>query len=456
MRQRGVMERDPSSDHVPVVKPLLLLILGQLLLGNPQEEWQRALGRANTLRRSDPAAARTGFQAAANLARQAGSQPLILVWMDLADFLIQHSQYREAEAILHSARGLFNGEPAVSSKAHGDVLHLLAVTYRAQDRREESMEVLRKEITILEGATGSDQALLLPAVNLLTFLCLETGRIEEARLLNRRAISIAKRSGNARTMIQPWIGLSELENSAGSYDAARRAARNAQKLADPLRQINAPLYELAHNQLARISYETADYRSAALHWKLVLDSMNTWLPGADQRVLSLRKNIALVAFSRGHIDEAEKELLSIIQLAEQHAHHVALARGLYVLGTVYAQQNQFEKASTTFIRSLAIADRQLGELSPDSAMCLVGLARLYMKKGQPLEAVKYSGRVARISGDDHAITMVWVDLMRLHAEVMRKLRRKDEAKEIDGRVATIMTFRRAGTHIVDVTELPRR
>lgn len=438
------------------MKAAFVLIWCLHLLSNPQEEWKLALERANAIRSTDPDSARSGFQAAERLARQAGGQQLALVWAAMAEFLIEQDRHQDAEAVLENARSLFHNHPEISAVTRADILRSLAVVKQVQGRRDESAAVLREEIQILEGAADVSPNRLLPALNMLTYFYLEAGRMDDTRLLISRITKIAKGYESDIYVLQAWVVLSEVERIAGNYDAARRSARKALRDAEPLKVMAASLYEAAHNQLGRIAYESGDLNSADFHWKAALQSINTRPSGFDADVYSLRTYLARVALSQGRSADAERDLVALTKLAEADGHQVEFARGLYVLGTVYLQQKQLDKAQDAFIRSLSIADVQLGAMSLDSGICLFDLARLHLKRGQPAEAAKFSGRAAKISADDHSIPMVWVDLMRIHSEVMRKLRRKDEAKDIDQRAGKIMAARNVKTHTVDVMDLRRK
>ena len=133
-----------------------------------------------------------------------------------------------------------------------------------------------------------------------------------------------------------------------------------------------------------------------------------------------------------------------------------LANGLYVLGTVYAQQKRFHEAIAVFVRSLDISDKQISEMSPNSALCLGDLATIYLRIHQPAEAEKFSNRAAHLSAGDGTVALVWLDVMQIHAQVLQKLNRKAEAKEVQKQVSSLVASRRMRNQTVDVADLMRR
>jgi hypothetical protein len=143
-------------------------------------------------------------------------------------------------------------------------------------------------------------------------------------------------------------------------------------------------------------------------------------------------------------------------LAGDQGGGIVLANGLYVLGTLYAQQKRFHEAIAVFVRSLAISDKQVGEMSPNSALCVGDLATIYLKIHQPAEAEKFSNRAARLLSSDGTVAPVWLDVMQIHAQVLQKLNRKAEATEVQKQLSNLVASRRIRNQTVDVADLMRR
>jgi tetratricopeptide (TPR) repeat protein len=433
-----------------------LVLVSLSLICNAQDDWRRALDRANGLRLTDPSGARREFQNAEHLAKQVGGESLVLVWIDFSEFLIQQDDYREAEAVLRNALAVHDQTTKDWPIQRAIVLQGLAVTRLALGRPEESIELLRTVISLLDGAAGVDHDAILPALNLLSSLYLQTGRMGDARVTIHRALGLAKRIGKGLDRSHTWIALSEFERIVGNHDGARRAARNALKLVGPATPDNARFFEGVHNQLARIAYETSNYKLAASHWKLALNSLNARRPDTDEEVLYLRADIARVAVVDGHLQEAEEELLAVARLAEDHGRQIALGLSLYGLGVVYAEQKRFDKAIPILVRSLAITDEKFGQMSPQSAACVADLAKSYLKARQPVEAEKFSRRAASVTSRDHAVALVWLGVMQIHAQVLEKLNRKAEAKEVHERASRLVASRRIRNQTIDVMDLVHR
>jgi tetratricopeptide (TPR) repeat protein len=336
------------------------------------------------------------------------------------------------------------------------VLHNLAVEQQKRGRREEAIVLLRDAVSLLETARNPNPDEVLPSLNLLAALYLETGQTAQARALLKRAVALGKRSENKRNHAQTLIVLAELERATGNYDDARRAASNALKLTDPAFPDYPSFFEGVQNQLARIAFETSNHRSAAAHWKLALASLSARRSDRDEQVLSLRVDIARISVHERRLQEAETELLAVTRLAEASGHQVALARGLYVLGTLYVEQKQSGKAEAHYSRSLAITDKDLGEKSADSALCLLELAKLHLKEHRPGAALNFSSRSTTILVNGNSVPLVWLDVLQIHGEVLKKLSRKEESKQVAELVSKLFALKRFGNQTIDIKDLPSR
>ncbi|BDC49794.1 hypothetical protein F183_A21100 [Bryobacterales bacterium F-183] len=346
-----------------------------------------------------------------------------------------------------------NQEPTPPSLQRALALHSMAIERQKLGQRDEAIQLLKSAIPLLESAGHQDPDVALPIVNLLVALYLETGQTPAAKDLSRKALQLAKQTQNRRNRAQTWIVLSELERSSGNYGSARSAARNAEKLTEPTSSDQAAFFEGVQNQLARIAYETSDLRTAAVHWRAVLESMQARFPESDPQLLSLRVDIARVSVLEHKRNEAERELAEITRIAEEHGHQTALARGLYVLGTLYVEQKRPAKAEAVFLRSLTISDRELGELSADSALALLDLTKLQLKANEPGRALAFSSRSTKILEYGNTVPLVWLDVLQVHAQVLKKLSRREESKQIADVVSRLYALKRVGSLTIDVHEL---
>lgn len=335
-------------------------------------------------------------------------------------------------------------------------LHNLAITKQQLGKREEAVEHLQTAVLLFESVKDVDPEIALPISNLLAALYLEKGQTEEARWLTRKTSTIAKRGGKNRDRAQTWIVLAELERTLGNYGKAKKAAQEAIKLIEPSLPDYSTLFEAVQNQLARIAFETSHNGAAATHWKLTLDSLKARRPESDEDVLTLRVDIARTLVLEDRLQEAESELNNVNRIAKEHGRTLALARGLYVLGTLYVEQKQPERGEAVFLQSLTITDKDLGPLSADSALSLMELTKLYLKARKPIGAEQFSVRATQVLSSKEEIPVVWVELMQLHVDVLKKLNRKGESKELSELVSQLLALKRAGNQTIDVIELRGR
>jgi uncharacterized protein HemY len=121
------------------MKATTLVLVCLALTSSAQDSWKGALDRAKDLRQTDPSGARREFQEAERLASQVGGEALVRVWIDLAAFLMQQRNYRDAETVLRNALTVQDQTPGISAAWRARVLNSLALTQLELGRYDERL-----------------------------------------------------------------------------------------------------------------------------------------------------------------------------------------------------------------------------------------------------------------------------------------------------------------------------
>ena len=95
--------------------------------------------------------------------------------------------------------------------------------------------------------------------------------------------------------------------------------------------------------------------------------------------------------------------------------HRSTLYSMNLLGFVYCEQGQFDKAEALLVKALDLRRRILGEEHKDTLGSMMGLGWLYVKqalydKAEPLAVTVYSGRSAKF-GSDHVFTQDAIQIL---------------------------------------------
>ncbi|MEA2245451.1 MAG: hypothetical protein QOD24_5007, partial [Solirubrobacteraceae bacterium] len=182
------------------------------------------------------------------------------------------------------------------------------------------------------------------------------------------------------------IERSRLHEDVGDYEAARLDAERAVAIAQGTPVLGSALARIAGVARAQRRPREAERvlrdvpgdeplveRAAALEELARLDEAENLLRSAvsdDPRVLlAMRMGFGGVARSRGHYDEAERELRAAIAHAETSFGSCSLetAAALNALGMVFKYSGRFDEGVELYERALSILQRAVGEEHPDVA-----------------------------------------------------------------------------------------
>ena len=131
------------------------------------------------------------------------------------------------------------------------------------------------------------------------------------------------------------------------------------------------------------------------------------------------------------------------------------ASGLRYLAAVYSRQKQFIRAEPLLTRCLLIAEKELGPAATETALCLQDLVAVQLSLGRTGDAEQLSRRAIAVIDTQSVPATAWIELLRIHAQVLKRMKRKQEAAEVERGVESLLNLRPTKRHTIDVTDFNR-
>ncbi|MGH9784645.1 MAG: tetratricopeptide repeat protein, partial [Terriglobia bacterium] len=155
-------------------------------------------------------------------------------------------------------------------------------------------------------------------------------------------------------------------------------------------------------------------------------------------------------------EEAEKVYRHSLAFREKFfgPEHLLVATGLNNLGMLYRDQERYAEAATLLRRSLAITERAWGANHPNVARRLCNLARVYQKQEKYAEAKPLFERSLAISErNQRAISSEVIASLKRYVEMLRTMKRDEEAASAEARIQAIRAHRGRETQTDSGVEL---
>jgi tetratricopeptide (TPR) repeat protein len=246
----------------------------------------------------------------------------------------------------------------------------------------------------------------------------------------------------SRVSCQIWEDLN-LEGSRlqdqGLYRMAEKAFLQAHSLAvDQFGQNDVRTAVILHN-LAALYATTGKYTEAERRLKETLVVLEDKLGDEHPLVARNLSNLGVLYYKLTRCKEAEPLFQRALAILEKTyaPENARVAVGLTNLATVYAQLGDYPQAESLFRRALSILKTSRSQ-SPYLATVDQNLGALYLRQGDYLQAETYCHRalegMEKAYGPDHPDV---AGALRAYAAVLRKERRKAEAKKLEKRAALI-------------------
>ena len=327
-------------------------------------------------------------------------------------------QYTEAERLLLTAQPAMESAFGALHPQFAALLIERGNVYRLTGRLGDSEKVLRQALKIIETTLGPGSVLTGKAYGALGSTYYSMGQYLHSISFFNRALGIFEKLHDQREAAVFWANLGNARFASGQLKEAETAWRRALDAVDGLPELQ-PLRASTLTHLGGLKLLRGG-RAEAEH--LILEA-------------------AAIAKARRITGQ---ELLPILD---------GLAR-------LYLSRGDFELAGKTYDRALAIALSTLGPMHPDTAVLFQSSGSLRVLQKQFREAEPFYTRalesVQTTLGERHPLYGTY---LAEYAALLRKLKRKSEAKQAEDRLRAIREETRiqafAG-NTVDIHELHRQ
>jgi tetratricopeptide (TPR) repeat protein len=441
---------------------LVLSVFGAFAQTQPRPNWDATLSRAIQLRAAGSADAAGVFSEAVAQSKEIEDGGLALAQV-LSEFAVDHQnhgRYAEAKLLYGRVLAIYEANPRRLPLDVAATKQNLAITCRALGRRDDAESLYRSSIDIIEQAAGPHHEMLLYPLTFLGALYIEAGRIAEAEPFLTRALRIGREvlGPNHQDLVITLNTISAMRRLRGDFDGGRRSATRALRILEStsgledLRAVGT-LYELG-----LLEFETGRLRKAAAHWECALAIIEKHRPPDHAEALNILIQLGDIAALERRSKEAETLFLRVAHAAERPGGAALQAVSLHHLAVLYAGRNQHERAEPFFRRSLALTEAAVGKRNTQWASCAADLGRTLfsLKRIDDAEAMTRTAVAIaeQTSGLQHP---AFLRVLQDHARMLKKLGRKEEARQVENRMRSIAPAAESSLHhTVSLAELKSR
>jgi tetratricopeptide (TPR) repeat protein len=413
---------DPAAATAASSAPLLQM---ETLIASAQANYQhgRYKEAVQLFEQAQQLGAKTSYQKA-------------LISLGLAEAYRSSGRYKEAEVLFKSSieeaeqqdKKHLNKKYKENKERASDLVPTmmsnLSVLYLDQSRFPECEQILNSSLAIATKKVGPRNTALALPLNGLTRLYIKWGRLDDAKSINDRTLSLFNSPRSRQNWLYPYtsFNLAQILNEKGNYKQSEALYKatllGVQSLLgfehEYVATVLEPLGELYRKESryaearktfqqvrkireSALTKEHPDYGKALLDLALVYRDEGRYAKAQElcqqattiiERALG-KDNVeiskcwitqASIARYQGRYSEAEELARRALQLDESllTADHPAIAHDLVELGNILADERKFSDAESLLNKSLKISKEKLGADHPDIATTIHSLAEIYL------------------------------------------------------------------------------
>jgi len=427
-------------------------------------EWRLRLDRAIALDKERSPGVEKTFLEAAQSARSAADGGLAhaVVSAHFSVTLLRLERYRETEQLLLPTLPVFDRHPGRAPVEHLLSMNNLASVYQQTGQAQRELQYRLLALKVAELVRPPDATLVVPLLGNLAVYYAQNGRIADvAALVEKAKVYEADASVANHPVWTPLlIAHSEHYLQRGEFKAARDRAAQALKIAEQAGYASAIEVVGPLHQLARAEMELARWSVAERHWKRSLETVRAHHSRDFPQVASFLIPLATLARLQGRMEECEELLREASRIADLSRQPYMQAVVKRELANLYAARKRHTQAEPLFRSSLALTAGSIGKGNAEYAICLFDFAgtltalRKYAEAEMLLREAIQRTEQLRTSFEPALLL-----LLERHAQVLRKLKRNEEAKQVQARAQALRSSGVTDTygHTVDVLGLrPKR
>lgn len=337
----------------------------------------------------------------------------------------------------------------------------LASACQQTGRSRCELEYRLRAVQVAEQVQPPDATLVVPLLGNLAVYYAQNGRIADITGIVEKAKAYEADASVANHPV--WTPLliahSEYHLQRGEFKLARERAAKALQVAE--QSGGARGFELAGplHQLARAEMELGRWSVAERHWKRSLAILQTHRSRDFPQVAAILIPLASLARLQGRKEECEQLLREAERIAELGRQSSTQAVVQRELANLYATRKRHAQAEPLFRSSLALTAASIGTRNAEYAICsfdftgtLIALRKYAEAESLLRESIQKTEQLR--TSFEPALLL----LLDRHAQVLRKLKRNDEAKQVQARAQALRDsgVTDAYGHTVDVLGLRPR
>jgi tetratricopeptide (TPR) repeat protein len=436
-----------------------LVVFGAYAQSERVPDWRATLSRAIQLRETGSDEAQAFFSEAAAQARTA-EDGLALAYA-LNEFAMdhqRHGRHQQAEQLFREVLNIYDTDPKALPLDRAATMHNLAITRAALARWDEAESLHRSAIAIIERVAGPRHRALVVGLSFLGMLYVAQGRIDEAEPLLTRALRLGGEvlSPNGAELAPSLNGIAAVRRLRGDYDGARAAATRALRIVESAYGPEDVRAAAILFELGTFEFETARLASATAYLNRALDIVRKRRAPDHPDALNILIQLGDIAVIKHRYAEAEAAFSEVARAAQRPEQAGVLGVALHHLAVLYGARKQHDRAEPLLRRSLAVTVDASGSRNAEWASCAFDLARTLLALGRTAEAesLARSGLIVaeQTTGIRHPSAL---KALGEHAQMLRRLKRKEEARQVEDRVRSLVAagFGSVSAHTVSVAEL---
>ena len=251
-----------------------------------------------------------------------------------------------------------------------------------------SEEMYEKAISVVEGARGPEDPLLLPILENLTRLYVKQWSFNQAIHTSKRICSIREKSSGAQS---PETA-SSLNQLATLYLESVQLLPHADSASSSTNKTAEDADGIPADDSARLAIAEELYRRALAVQEKIYGAGNS-------RLVEVLENLGEVQHAEGEMSQAGQSYEAAAHIIEVSfgREDLKLAGPLQHMADLKAEQEDYPAAEELYKRALQIREKRLGENDPAIVSLLTSYAVALEKNHKPDEAKKLSDRAAALN-----------------------------------------------------------
>jgi len=269
----------------------------------------------------------------------------------------------------------------------------------AQGRRREGVDAFEESLALLRGTLGFQHLNTLTTLNVMAGAYVMLGNDARASALFEEALPVERKlyPGDVQ-LARTLVGMAALRQHAGKPDEALPLAEEGLTIALRAAGENTQDAAVAYAMVAEV-HRTAGRPERALPLYRKARAIYTQLLGeAHPRVASILTQEGLILMDEGELSLAEKNMVRALEITRQTCPQCVfeLWIGESNLGLLRFKQGRYNDADRLLTDALALEEKSLDRLGPDTAATLQTLAKVREKQRRYEDAEQLHQRAETI------------------------------------------------------------